>query len=770
MLARWLRRLTGVARGETAPVLLMGSYGFLAMASYYLIKPARNSVFVERVGAGNLPYVYIVTAAVVTVAIYFYSRHVERLDQRRLLLATFGFLTAGLVFFWWLLSRDTSFWSSGAFYVWGKLYPLLLVSQFWLVGNLVFTTRQARRLFAVVGMGLILGGIAGSVLTGALATVLGTEPLLLVAAGVLLACALICSLLFPRIRAATAPGAILSEELSGDAVRLLLRSSHLRTVALILGLTIVVSTLLDWQLNRAVELSVATEDEMTRFWGFFYMAVNVASVTVQAVLTGLVLRRWGVGAAVLVLPVGLLVAAVGVVAAPVLLAVALAKGASDTLRYSLDQSSREVLFLPVSTTTKYKVKPLVDLAVYRGGTGVGGLILLVAVQGLGFGIREVAVLAGGLALLWVAAAIRVRREYVASLVSSMAGPVGADEPADDSRDPGGSAEARRRVWPPPGEADPLRRGFVVEMLGPSEESRRIPVLRRLLLDRSAEPERRMRAAELLGRIASQEAADALGRILVAGAGESGTERSGLRALSRIRRVSGDDVRIDRRTALTAAERQLEAAEAYAAGARNLRAAVGPPIRSDVRPDGVVAATGDGLELLLEALEAERERRREALFHCLALVHPPERVRSAYRAVTDGDDPLRANAMEWLEHTVGRELFARLAPLLEGDASAGRAARRRPDLEASLAALWHDESPEVAALAVWCSARLTPRPRLERRLRILREDSPHAEVRRMAAAVLEGEAGGGGPAGDRPLDPVERAVLVRRGGESERGRR
>ena len=32
------------------------------MASYYVVKPVSKALFVERLGAENLPYVYILTA------------------------------------------------------------------------------------------------------------------------------------------------------------------------------------------------------------------------------------------------------------------------------------------------------------------------------------------------------------------------------------------------------------------------------------------------------------------------------------------------------------------------------------------------------------------------------------------------------------------------------------------------------------------------------------------------------------------------------------
>ncbi|MBW3535356.1 MAG: HEAT repeat domain-containing protein, partial [Gemmatimonadetes bacterium] len=57
------------------------------------------------------------------------------------------------------------------------------------------------------------------------------------------------------------------------------------------------------------------------------------------------------------------------------------------------------------------VKPLVDLAVYRGGTGIGGILLLVFTNGLGMGMRGVAVIAAGLIGLWVLATFRMKREF-----------------------------------------------------------------------------------------------------------------------------------------------------------------------------------------------------------------------------------------------------------------------------------------------------------------------------------------------------------------------
>ena len=414
-IAKWFRSLVDIRRGERMTVALMFAYGFLALTSYYVIKPARNSIFLDRVGSDMLPLIYILTAIFIIAVMVVYSRYVERIGRMTLLLGSIGFLAVTLVGFWWVLDPQSGLLSSGAFYIFVKLYPLLLVSQFWLVGNLLFTTTQARRLFGPIGVGLILGGIAGSGIAGGLADVIGTTDLLLVATAILLTCGGLVVALSPRMERAGGTSARLTEELSGTAVQLLRKSSHLKTIAAILGLTIVVGTLLDWQLNRAVEMEIAGADAKTEFFGLFYGVLNVVSVSIQVLITGAVLRRFGLRVALLVLPVGLALTSVGVLVIPGLITATLAKGTEGALRYSLDQSTRELLFLPVPETVKYKVKPLIDLGVYRGGTGLGGLLLLLFVNGLGFSLRAISIVTLVTIAVWLIAAVRMRREFGDSL-------------------------------------------------------------------------------------------------------------------------------------------------------------------------------------------------------------------------------------------------------------------------------------------------------------------------------------------------------------------
>ena len=61
-----------------------------------------------------------------------------------------------------LLLRTSAEWVTVAFYLFGQILGVLLISQFWTLANDVYDARQAKRLFGFIGAGASLGGAAGA--------------------------------------------------------------------------------------------------------------------------------------------------------------------------------------------------------------------------------------------------------------------------------------------------------------------------------------------------------------------------------------------------------------------------------------------------------------------------------------------------------------------------------------------------------------------------------------------------------------------------------
>jgi AAA family ATP:ADP antiporter len=134
-----------------------------------------------------------------------YSRLGGLLPGRWVVPVTQAAMVALLVAFW---IGAGSGWTSVdvGFYLFGQIYGILLISQFWTLANIIFDPRQAKRLFGFIGGGASLGGIAGGSITSLLAPVIGNANLMLVSAAVLALCAIVVSMVVRQAREADLAG------------------------------------------------------------------------------------------------------------------------------------------------------------------------------------------------------------------------------------------------------------------------------------------------------------------------------------------------------------------------------------------------------------------------------------------------------------------------------------------------------------------------------------------------------------------------------------
>ena len=431
-----------VRRSEVGITTSLAGYFFLLVAAQYLIKPARNALFLEGFGADRLPYVYIGTALATWVVMILYVRLAPRTSLVPLFRGTLVFLIVNLLGFWWLLPRAGS-WILALFYIWVKLYAVLLPSQFWLLANELLDPRKARRLFAPLGAGGILGSIAGSAMAGWLANPLGTRDLLLAAAVTLVA-----AIAMLQIVAAASSGDPAGRSLvdvhgngplrdaenssRGEDPRLSPRDARganggssfkqdreqrplIVLIVAVLVITVVAHTIVDWQFNKAAEMSISDLDARTSFFGRFFTLLNIVTLAIQLFATSFVLRVFGLGTALMILPAALALGAVGILLHPGLWSAALSRGADDSLRFSINQSARELLFLPLPSALRQRLKPRIDLIATRAANGIGGVLILIVVRVAPDPLATLAFMTLALTAAWLVLARSARQRYADSL-------------------------------------------------------------------------------------------------------------------------------------------------------------------------------------------------------------------------------------------------------------------------------------------------------------------------------------------------------------------
>jgi AAA family ATP:ADP antiporter len=415
---------------EGLTVLMMFGYSFLAMTAYNIVQPIVRSRFITALGSENMPYVLLVSVFIVGVIMQGYSRLGSLLPGRWVIPFTQLLMVGLLVAFWVLAGLDNQ-WVEVAFYLFGQIYAVLLISQFWTLANLIYDARAAKRLFGFIGAGSSLGGIMGGAITTFAVDFVGNRNLLLVSAAILALCAGLVIGILGRVRGVELAGIEDAGREKGvgwfEALRMLRESRHLQITAVVIAFTSIGAGFIDQQLNMAIELfkGRAATDSMTSALGQVQVYTSAIGFVIQLFLTSRIHRFLGVGFALMILPISLGGTATLILLNAVLWTPMFARVVDKSIRYTVDKTTREVLFLPLSADVKQKAKPFVDVTLDRVGRAASAFLLLVLIKPWGFGLsgaqwNQISWASLVTMVVWIGIAIVAKRGYVESFRRSLA--------------------------------------------------------------------------------------------------------------------------------------------------------------------------------------------------------------------------------------------------------------------------------------------------------------------------------------------------------------
>jgi AAA family ATP:ADP antiporter len=424
---RWIERALNVRPGDLGRGVLLCSCLFLIICSYKIGGVAGAALFLSRFQARQLAYADISSSLLVAAVIAGYVLIARRVVFRDLLVGSMIFFAATWAVFWGLAHYYSRLiWVFPAFYVWVKIFGVLGATQIWTLANYVLTTREAKRVFGMVGGGAIAGGIFAGFLSKTMAKRFGTESLLLAMALFVLICAGLVILVWRsgRVLAGDARGTAggLAQTAPHNLVasmRLLFASPYLRAIAGVICISSLVVTLTGWQFLAIGQQFLVKKDAMAEFFGSFYFYAGVLGLLFQLLLTARFLRRFGIGTALFVLPVTVFLGSAGLLAFGTLASVVALKGGDQVLRYSVDKSTTELLYLPIPAGVKLQVKWFIDTVIWRLGDGLSGLAVLIFATSLHWPARQISWIVLLLASGWLVAVSVARRQYVATLRESI---------------------------------------------------------------------------------------------------------------------------------------------------------------------------------------------------------------------------------------------------------------------------------------------------------------------------------------------------------------
>jgi AAA family ATP:ADP antiporter len=427
MVAR-LRRFFDIRSGEGLPVLLSFTYIGVVIASYVLARAIRNGLFIEAYGPHALVYVAAVSPLVLSLFVPAYTALAGRFGARRVTTVTLLLFSLSIVVLWYAFRLNPTPRLTAVFYVWVNCFGVIAPVHAWSYASSLFDTRQAKRLFGLVGSGASLGAIVGGFVARVLVEPMGGSlNLLLVLALLILVAAAVVAVANTRIRRR---GAIRIGRSPAarplQTAQAIAGSPYLRLIVAVVVLTAIVTQWTGLQLSLVTSRYFDNDaTALTRFNGTFTLALGIVSFLVQLFATSQALRRFGLAVTILALPLSLGFGSLLIVLLPAFWPVLITNAFDQGLRFSVDRPTYELLYLPIAPHDRLPLKNAIDIIGTRVADAVGAVLFglvtvgFLMVPGAGYDLRGTAAVNLLFVAGWAAVAWRLRSAYVRTIQESI---------------------------------------------------------------------------------------------------------------------------------------------------------------------------------------------------------------------------------------------------------------------------------------------------------------------------------------------------------------
>ena len=356
---------------------------FLIRTSSILFNNFAETAFLKRFGVEYLPIVYIVNSISAFVIMGFIAGIMVRLPANRLLKYLFLFcgISVGGLYFVIPLGFDLLY---PLLFILKTQYEVLLALVFWNLANDLFNTRQSKRLFPLLSVGGVLGGVIGSFGTPFLARVMSLDNLMLAYLGTTMMGAIAVKRMGTRF-----PTLLLSDKdpkkrkqrtsIAQEFKKAIPLIKESRLVKILIMLTLmpnVVIPILNYQFNYAIDQSFATEGLMIQFFGYFRGAMNVISLLIL-LFVGRLYGRWGLPVVLMFHPINYMFVFIAFLLRFDLFSAMYARLSTNIIRTTMNVPATNIMMGLFPESYRNVIRPFLRGTVVRIGVLMGaGFIML----------------------------------------------------------------------------------------------------------------------------------------------------------------------------------------------------------------------------------------------------------------------------------------------------------------------------------------------------------------------------------------------------------
>ncbi|TLD97759.1 MFS transporter [Helicobacter jaachi] len=407
-----LSKIFSVQKSEVLILTLSLLFIFLIFASYAILRPLRDALGLEG-GTEELKWLFLATF-IVCIFVSSLSMWLSSVVKRKVYVnAIFIFFGLNLLIFYIALffiesnSKSSAFvWLARIFYVWVSVFNMFIISSAWSLLADIFDKERSLRLFGIITAGASLGSILGASSVSLLAKILAVQNFLLLSM-LLLALSLVIKFFLLkegfRILDSKNLENLDSKNLSQkqqdyiarfntplksknifSGFKIIIKSRFLLALTGFILLLTSISTFLYMEQARVIAelyprgVEGAREARIAAF-AKIDLVVQILSFVIQIFFTAKIAKflglKWLLALLGFALSVGfvtllILHNSLGVALLPIAIVMSIRRVGE----YALVKPGREMLFVPLDSESKYKVKNFLDTVVYRGGDSLSSQV------------------------------------------------------------------------------------------------------------------------------------------------------------------------------------------------------------------------------------------------------------------------------------------------------------------------------------------------------------------------------------------------------------
>ncbi len=413
---RIMKKASKIEAEELRAVLLSFAFVFTLMAAYYILRPVRDAMASDWTDT-EVSLLWNLNFFISLSVVALYGIAVSRVRFRVLVPGVYAFFAASFLAFYLGVSAITDrVLIDKTFYIWVSVFSLFHISVFWSFMSDLYTKEQSGRLFAFIAAGSSAGALVGPLIPTLFAGALGTDQLLLIAA-VMLLIPIPMILYLDRLKVVELHNADVTADLSTATIggkpfagfKMFFTNPYLLAIgAFILLYTAIGSFVYFEQKNLLADFDRETR---TQILGAVDWVVNVLTFGIGLFATSRIVTRFGMPVTLALVPVFIAAGLLILAFAPILTVVLALQVARRAGNYGITRPGREMLFTAVDRETRFKAKPVIDIAVYRGGDALSSIAFAGLTDGIGLGLGAMAAVGAGIASLWAVVGAFLGRRF-----------------------------------------------------------------------------------------------------------------------------------------------------------------------------------------------------------------------------------------------------------------------------------------------------------------------------------------------------------------------